>query len=545
MMIPRTRWVRAVLLTLSLAAFAGETVEHPFVGVTHITRTDAAPRPVKIHVLVIDLKAPGLRFLLTPPCGPKETIKQTTLQFITEQKAQIAVNVHFFEPWPAPNPDDGSADLVGFAASSGTVYSGFEDKPPKPYAIQANAPAINIDPANVASIVHRDPADATGRSIAEPVKLHTAFAGNEQLLTAGKITAGEGKWDNTPNPLTVIGIPKDKLVILLVDGRQKAASEGLSTREAAELLRKDYGVMDAINLDGGGSATLCMADAPDAAPRVVNVPVGIGDKPGTLRPVGSNLAIFARVPTTGPDPVEGFRRLATQPATTPGGRAPVLRDYLRQLDRAGFHAVVQAMVTDPNYREGSIEAISAFGVAARCYVDGPAKADRWDVLALEACDAGLPEAWRVALLDVTHQKIRADALLPDAELEQAFRMLLSQGLKETAGAIIRAASIRDAESLIEIARDRLLNLAGAELLGAVAAGDLGVAVDPKFTSTTRARAALILRMTADCRATLERLLNEDGHKPPDAVVAAAEAALRRLAMRPDGATRSSTTRSSE
>ena len=52
-------------------------------------------------------------------------MKQSTLQFLTNQNAQIAINAHFFEPWPPPSPDDGSADLVGIAASEGDVYSPF------------------------------------------------------------------------------------------------------------------------------------------------------------------------------------------------------------------------------------------------------------------------------------------------------------------------------------------------------------------------------------------------------------------------------------
>ena len=56
------------------------------------------------------------------------------------------------------------------------------------------------------------------------------------------------------------------------------------------LLCRDYQVCDAINLDGGGSTTLCMSDP---VPRAVSVPVGLNGTPGTLRPVGSNLAIFA------------------------------------------------------------------------------------------------------------------------------------------------------------------------------------------------------------------------------------------------------------
>ncbi|MFB3892066.1 MAG: phosphodiester glycosidase family protein [Phycisphaerae bacterium] len=293
----------AVALSAGLAQ-AAQTANQPFAGVTHIFREDQSPRPVRMHVLLIDLKAPGIRFMLTPRSGPRHTVKQTTLEFLTAQKAQIAINAHYFEPWPPPSPDDGAAELVGLAASNGDVYSPFNANPPKAYAIRANAPALNIDADNRAAIVHRSAADSTGRTVAEPVRLFTALAGNEQILTDGKVTAGEGKWDNTPNPLTVIGLARaGKLVILIVDGRQKGTSEGLSTREAAGFLARDYGVTDAINLDGGGSTTLCMADP---TPRVVNVPVGLDNKPGTLRPVGSNLAIFAAATP------------ATQPATTTG-----------------------------------------------------------------------------------------------------------------------------------------------------------------------------------------------------------------------------------
>ncbi|MFI5382105.1 MAG: phosphodiester glycosidase family protein [Tepidisphaerales bacterium] len=288
--------VLAALVSLFLGGWvhAAETITHPFTGVMHIARNEASPRPVKMHIVIIDLKAPGVRFHLTPHIGPEHTTKQTTLQFLTEQKAQVAINAHFFEPWPPPKPDPGTARLIGLAASNGDVYAPFDANPPKQYAIRPNAPALNIDADNHATLVHRKQADPGGYGIAEPVKLHNAVAGNEQILTDGTVTAGTGKWENTPNPLTVIGLaPGDKLVLFTVDGRQSGVSEGLTTAEAAALLHKDYQVTDAINLDGGGSTTLCMADP---EPRVVNVPVGDHDKPGTLRLVGSSLAIFAKPP---------------------------------------------------------------------------------------------------------------------------------------------------------------------------------------------------------------------------------------------------------
>ncbi|MCY2932234.1 MAG: phosphodiester glycosidase family protein [Planctomycetota bacterium] len=273
-------------------ALPGErTTIRPFRGVTYSVRRESRPRPLAMHVVEIDLKAPGLRFRLTPPAGPRETRKQTVLAFLTEQKAQIAVNAHFFEPWPVPKGDDGSADLVGIAASDGKVFSPFEANPPKSYAIRANAPGLNIDANNHASIVHRNGANASGRTVVEPVTLYNTLAGNEQIVTGGRATVADSDWNKKLSPRTAIGIAKgERLVIFVVDGRQSGRSEGMTSREVADLLVRDYGVTDALNLDGGGSTTLAMAD-PNA--RVANVPVGLGDAAGTLRPVGSSLAIFA------------------------------------------------------------------------------------------------------------------------------------------------------------------------------------------------------------------------------------------------------------
>jgi hypothetical protein len=160
----------ALVLWLALRAaglWAADVVEHPFRGITHISRTETAPRNLHIHIVRIDLTTPGIRFKLTPPGGGLETVRQTTLEFLRQEHAQVAINGHFFLPFPSDSPE---ASLVGFAASEGVVYSAFET-PSQSYAIVSDAPALNIDASNRARIVHRDPAFDDGKHMAPEYRM--------------------------------------------------------------------------------------------------------------------------------------------------------------------------------------------------------------------------------------------------------------------------------------------------------------------------------------------------------------------------------------
>lgn len=248
--------------------------ETPWPGVTYTHQGNA-------HVVVIDLRQPGLRFRVTPPGGSRETVRQTTLDFLREQHAQIAINAHFFEPFPS---DDQEAFLIGPAASDGNAYSDFET-PRQSYAIVKDAPALDIDVNNHARIVHRG----------DGGMLYNTIAGSAQIVTGGRKTVpiyGEGLTPGGPNNYSiadswyerrasrsVIGLTRDvsKLVLLVM--------ERATVSEAAEFLIAEYGVWDAVNLDGGGSSSLAMEDAVTHEARLLNS--------GEGRAVGSNLAVFA------------------------------------------------------------------------------------------------------------------------------------------------------------------------------------------------------------------------------------------------------------
>src|SRR4029079_4229228 len=124
---------------------------------------------------------PGLRVKLTGPGGTREVVRATTAAALQREHGQIAINGHFFLPFPSADAD---AWVVGFAASEGRPFSAFE-VPEQSYAIVANAPALNIDSRNRASIVHRDPADADGLHVRESVEIWTAVAGSAQIVSDG------------------------------------------------------------------------------------------------------------------------------------------------------------------------------------------------------------------------------------------------------------------------------------------------------------------------------------------------------------------------
>ncbi|MHA7967446.1 phosphodiester glycosidase family protein [Paenibacillus sp. CAU 1782] len=78
------------------------------------------------------------------------------------------------------------------------------------------------------------------------------------LLKGGSKQEIPAKWQNSPKraPRTVIANYKDNQILLLVtDGYNEAGSSGASLTELQNLLQS-YGVIDAYNLDGGGSSSL-------------------------------------------------------------------------------------------------------------------------------------------------------------------------------------------------------------------------------------------------------------------------------------------------
>ena len=300
----------AVALAVGLLAasrIAAWQVAQPFVGITYSVKEATQPRPVRMHVAQVDLTAPGIRFKVSPPGGDREVIRQSTLDFLIQEHAQLAINAHYFLPFPS---QDKTAWIIGLGASEGTVFSAYET-PEQRYALVVDAPAINIDRDNHASIVHRDPAFADGTHVREPVTLWNVVAGSSQIVTGGQITvpvyvddahpgaalqpggpnnySNSKAWADATTARTAIGLSADRRTLTLFTVDVRGGSEGMTLSEVADVLIREFGVTDALNLDGGGSTSMAMEGA-DGTPSIVNVS---SDNPAG-RVVATSLAVFAQ-----------------------------------------------------------------------------------------------------------------------------------------------------------------------------------------------------------------------------------------------------------
>ncbi len=289
----RTTVMMGLLGSLECRLRAAVTVG-PWVAIfqgVELARGDAdaaEPRLQQVSAVRIELDAPGVELFTTPDNGdaPKQTTSETTGEFLTHYRLQVAINANFYTPCCTP----GDKDLIGLAVSRGVVVS-----PPVTHGTGAAALIITRD--------HHATITKTGAGFITE-NIWTAVAGSEIVLVRGVTPAfAEAAFNRTPHPRTAVGLSKGArfLILLTIDGRQPGFSEGATMDEVAAWLRR-FGAEDGLNLDGGGSTTLVRADGANVV--VLNQPSGVAlgssDNAGKSggerqqRSNGNNLGVFAK-----------------------------------------------------------------------------------------------------------------------------------------------------------------------------------------------------------------------------------------------------------
>jgi len=248
-------------------AWAADSWTTPYPGIQHLYRTDATPN--HIHAIKVDLTAATIRLHATKTADRQKTVSA----FAAQYGCVVATNADFFsyqgygtiglavgatERWP--NSTD--------TADEGTVAIGRDNR------IEISLPQDIVDP----------PADWMSEVV----------SGHPLLVDGGVVSADTNCTTSfcNRNPRTAAGLSQDghTLFLVVVDGRS-TVSLGMSLRELADLM-VELGAWRALNLDGGGSSTLFVANEggvqntpSDGMERVVGNHLGVAvvDPFGTLK----------------------------------------------------------------------------------------------------------------------------------------------------------------------------------------------------------------------------------------------------------------------
>lgn len=193
--------------------------------------------PQMIHELVIDLNTPGLsvRALAANGC-------QTVPSIGANAGAIAGINGGYF--------DTATCAPVSLLKSDGVVLgTSASSKPRGAFGILAN---------NQPAVAVLDPSDTWAEA-------QQAHGGGPTLVLDGNVQQGSTAWAAegisnasflAENPRTVAGVDANGLVHLVaIDGRDPDAA-GLSLDNLAQFANTELGMVQAVNLDGGGSTTL-------------------------------------------------------------------------------------------------------------------------------------------------------------------------------------------------------------------------------------------------------------------------------------------------
>ena len=239
----------ATLLSLALlaspaAAQSSDLWSEPQPGVRYLDRH--ARGPVRVHALLVDLRADGVRLA----ASPYEQRWSTVSDAAHTQRFAAAINGGFWGAMQRP---------CGLAAGGGALW-----------------PTSSVDP-ELGSLVIDRRGRARIRAPGEPLDeraledVSEAVSGRPLLLDAGEIATDALATFPTSTqraPRTAVGLDANRrlAILVVVDGRQRE-SRGMTLYELAALMQ-ELGAERALNLDGGGSSEMWVGRLGG----VVNVP---------------------------------------------------------------------------------------------------------------------------------------------------------------------------------------------------------------------------------------------------------------------------------
>lgn len=212
------------LLVASLGQ-AEERTTRPYPGVIHIHRTDQAQ---DYHLLIIAPRA------MEVVSTDQDQAWSVVSDFAKKVGAQIAINANFFS----------KSESCGVTAGEGHLWTAVYEGCPMTMAFFRDGRAS----------IYNGKSRPKGESV-PTLGLVAAVSGRPGLVEDSRPSPTIERFASIRHPRTALGLRKDgTLVILVADGRREEAL-GFTGPEMSEIFIREK-VVDAINLDGGGSTTL-------------------------------------------------------------------------------------------------------------------------------------------------------------------------------------------------------------------------------------------------------------------------------------------------
>ncbi|HBG26015.1 MAG: hypothetical protein A2Y10_03905 [Planctomycetes bacterium GWF2_41_51] len=207
-------------------------------GIWYASGVKTSPYTMYAKAIRIDLANPNVKITTTGGNGSAagETTLQTPVQFLANNRLEVAVNANFFS----------GNDVQGLLIRNGVIVSSHQSNYPVQLRITSN---------KIASIVE---------AVGNPSGIRWAVAGDAYHLVNGTPLGA-------PAPRrarTSVGLSKDErfLIICVVD---EVSSAGAAIIDMSHWM-KDFGAHNAMNLDGGGSTCLVRSNTVNGSPVKLN-----------------------------------------------------------------------------------------------------------------------------------------------------------------------------------------------------------------------------------------------------------------------------------
>jgi hypothetical protein len=276
-----------------------------FKGIDHAVGTNDPsiagnfPRLQVVNCVRVDLTDPDIQLFTTPRAPSyvaesRETLTQTVPGILQQYKLQVASDASFYNANPGgadPTSAGLSCEVYGLQISSGIVVSA---QTPADYSGDPRAASLLFSTNNQPVFVFRNlPPGTNTTGIYTAITGYYPIVSNGVNIGAASISGYPDSWVHQVQPRTAFGVSQDDryLYLMTIDGRQSGYSDGALDSETAYWMLQ-CGGWNAINMDGGGSTAMYMADS-TGSPVALNHSSYLPGY-GHERYIGSHFGVYAK-----------------------------------------------------------------------------------------------------------------------------------------------------------------------------------------------------------------------------------------------------------